>query len=115
ADWRKVVKKLTEQPLFAAKLLAGEMPQDIEPIFTAAGLSLFPARQNDLKTRCSCPDSSNPCKHIAAVYYLLGEEFDRDPFLMFTLRGLTREELFERLEQTDQPRRQAAREPAAQP
>src|SRR5205085_1140460 len=47
----------------------------------------------DLTTECSCPDWSNPCKHIAAVYYLLGEEFDRDPFLLFKLRGLSREEL----------------------
>ena len=47
---------------------------------------------SDLKTDCSCPDWSNPCKHIAAVYYLLGEEFDRDPFLIFQLRGMGREE-----------------------
>jgi uncharacterized Zn finger protein len=115
ADWRKVLLRLADQPLFAAKLLAGEMPQDIEPVFTAAGLSLFPARRNDLKTACSCPDSSNPCKHIAAVYYLLGEEFDRDPFLMFTLRGLTREELFERLERVDGASREAATRPVAEP
>ena len=74
------------------------MPQDIEQVFRDAKLSLFPERRGDLSTDCSCPDDSNPCKHIAAVYYLLGEEFDRDPFLIFTLRGLTRDELFERLE-----------------
>ena len=61
------------------------MPQDIEPVFAEVGLSLFPAKLQDLKTGCSCPDWSNPCKHIAAVYYLLGEEFDRDPFLIFAL------------------------------
>jgi len=55
-------------------------------------LSLFPQKQRDLKTNCSCPDWSNPCKHIAAVYYLLGEEFDRDPFLIFRLRGIARED-----------------------
>jgi len=58
-----------------------------------ASLSLFPERRNDLRTECSCPDWSNPCKHIAAVFYLLGEEFDRDPFLIFKLRGAAREEL----------------------
>jgi uncharacterized Zn finger protein len=73
------------------------MPQDIEQAFKKAGLSLFPERLRDLKTDCSCPDWSNPCKHIAAVYYLLGEEFDRDPFLIFKLRGLSREELVERI------------------
>ena len=66
-------------------------------MFTDAGLSLFPAKRQDLKTGCSCPDSSNPCKHIAAAYYLLGEEFDRDPFLILALRGMSREALMERL------------------
>jgi uncharacterized Zn finger protein len=47
-----------------------------------------------METSCSCPDWSNPCKHIAAVYFLIGEEFDRDPFLLFTLRGLERGDLF---------------------
>jgi uncharacterized Zn finger protein len=93
ADWKKLAAALSGQALFAAKLLAGELPQDIEEVFKGVKLSLFPGKLHDLKTRCSCPDDSNPCKHIAAVYYLLGEEFDRDPFLMLKLRGLTREEL----------------------
>ena len=86
-------KALSRQAIFAAKLLAGEMPQDIEDAFREAKLSLFPGRLDDLTTSCSCPDWSNPCKHVAAVYYLLGEEFDRDPFLIFTLRGLSRSDL----------------------
>ena len=93
ADWKKLAIEFAREAIFAAKLLAGEMPQEIEQIFTRAGLSLFPAKLRDLETNCSCPDWSNPCKHIAAVYYLLGEEFDRDPFLIFRLRGLSREEL----------------------
>jgi uncharacterized Zn finger protein len=93
ADWQKLATLLSQQALFTAKLLAGEMPQDIEQAFTEAGLSLFPANLKDLETECSCPDWSNPCKHVAAVYYLLGEEFDRNPFLIFTLRGMNREEV----------------------
>jgi uncharacterized Zn finger protein len=97
ANWGKLVKVLSHQAIFVAKLLAGEMPQDIEKVFQSVGLSLFPGKSKDLKTECSCPDWSNPCKHIAAVYYLLGEEFDRDPFLIFKLRGLPREELIKML------------------
>jgi uncharacterized Zn finger protein len=93
AAWKKVAEVLGKQALFAAKLLAGGMPEDIEKAFRATGLSLFPDKSKDLQTDCSCPDWSNPCKHIAAVYYLLGEEFDRDPFLIFKLRGMEREEL----------------------
>jgi uncharacterized Zn finger protein len=73
------------------------MPQEIEQVFREVGLSLFPEKLRDLETDCSCPDWSNPCKHIAAVYYLIGEEFDRDPFLIFKLRGAIREELIEML------------------
>src|SRR5205807_2081149 len=93
ADWKKLGAALSGQALFAAKLLAGEMPQQIEEVFKGVKLSLFPEKLRDLQTDCSCPDDSNPCKHIAAVYYLLGEEFDRDPFLVLRLRGLDREEL----------------------
>ena len=96
-EWSKVVARLNEQATFAAKLLAGEMPQEIETVFGEAGVSLFPARLDDLETECSCPDWSNPCKHIAAVYYLLGEEFDRDPFLIFRLRGMDRPKLMKGL------------------
>ncbi len=93
ADWKKLAKAFCHEAIYSAKLLAGEMPPDIEKTFKDVKLSLFPERLKDLKTECSCPDWSNPCKHIAAVYYLLGEEFDRDPFLIFKLRGISREDL----------------------
>jgi uncharacterized Zn finger protein len=111
-EWDRVVAALAGQALFAAKLLAGEMPQDIEKVFTDAGLSLFPQKLKDLETECSCPDWSNPCKHIAAVYYLLGEEFDRDPFLLFKLRGMTREKLVAGLQEVAQPAASATTPPA---
>ena len=93
SDWKKLTTALSGRPIFAAKLLAGQMPDNIEDVFRDAGLSLFPDKGADLETDCSCPDWSNPCKHIAAVYLLLGEEFDRDPFLVFKLRGVERGEL----------------------
>jgi len=92
-SWNMVAKALSQQAIFAAKLLSGEMPQDIEKVFEQVGLTLFPEKLHDLVTDCSCPDWSNPCKHTAAVFYLLGEEFDRDPFLIFKMRGRSREEL----------------------
>jgi uncharacterized Zn finger protein len=88
SEWELLAEKLALRPIFAAKLLAGEMPEDIDSAFKEIGLSLFPETLDDLDTDCSCPDWSNPCKHIAAVYYLIGEEFDRDPFLIFKLRGV---------------------------
>ena len=93
ADWERLRQALAEQPVIAASLLAGRMPENIEDTFKAIGLSMFPETVRDLETDCSCPDWSNPCKHIAAVYLLLGEEFDRDPFLIFRMRGMDCEDL----------------------
>ena len=87
AQWDRVLDALAEQALFAAQLLNEEMPDEIEQVFDAVKVPLFPDSRNDLATDCSCPDWANPCKHIAAVYYLLGERFDEDPFLLFELRG----------------------------
>ncbi len=98
--WEKVIQALSQQAIFSAKLLAGEMPQEIEEVFESARVSLFPESYDELETNCSCPDWSNPCKHIAAVYYLLGEEFDRDPFLIFKLRGMDRDVLIKKLGNT---------------
>jgi uncharacterized Zn finger protein len=97
AAWKKAVAAMASEAVFSARLLNGEMPNDIERAFTSVTLTLFPAGLKELETQCTCPDWSNPCKHIAAVYYLLGEEFDRDPFLLFRLRGMEREELLEAL------------------
>ena len=95
-DWEKVADAMAEQAIFAAKLLAGEMPEDIEEAFKTARVNLFPD-ESDIETDCSCPDWANPCKHIAAVYYLLGERFDEDPFLIFLLRGHSKDEMMDML------------------
>jgi len=97
AEWDKVIDALAEQAIFTAQLLAGEMPQDIEQAFEKAKVSLFPSHRSDLQTDCSCPDYSNPCKHIAAAHYILGEHFDEDPFLIFRLRGRTQEQVMREL------------------
>jgi uncharacterized Zn finger protein len=93
--WKTLAETSLRQIVIATKLLAGQMPESIEQLFLLSGVSLFPEKSGDLQTKCSCPDYSNPCKHIAAVYYLIGEEFDRDPFLLFRLRGMTKEKLLE--------------------
>ncbi|NED98575.1 SWIM zinc finger family protein [Phytoactinopolyspora halotolerans] len=93
ADWGQVAGALVDNAWYTAKLLAGEMPDDIEDVFTAVGLSLFPAGSSDLSMDCTCPDPDGPCKHIAAVFYLLAESFDDDPFTILAWRGRNRDEL----------------------
>lgn len=99
ADWKKVTAKMSSKAVFSAKLLTGEMPQNIEDAFSSAGVSLFPKSPREIKSECSCPDFANPCKHIAAVFYILAEEFDRNPFMIFQVRGRDRESLLSELRQ----------------
>ncbi|MBW4516897.1 MAG: SWIM zinc finger family protein [Timaviella obliquedivisa GSE-PSE-MK23-08B] len=98
-QWQYVIESMAERAIFSAKLLAGEMPQNIEEVFTANGLSLFPLTKFDIHSQCSCPDQANPCKHIGAVYYLLGDRFSEDPFVLFQLRGRAKEQIITALRQ----------------
>jgi uncharacterized Zn finger protein len=99
-QWQYVIESMAERAIFSAKLLAGEMPQNIEEVFTANGLSLFPLTKFDIHSKCSCPDPANPCKHIGAVYYLLGDRFSEDPFVLFQLRGRSKDQIITALRQT---------------
>lgn len=92
-QWRRAERAMGARALLLAQLLAGRMPPDIEELLGACKLTLFPASYDELKASCTCADAENPCKHIAAVYYLLAERFDDDPFLIFTWRGRTQDEL----------------------
>jgi uncharacterized Zn finger protein len=93
ADWTKAIRHIASRADLVTKLLMNEMPDTIEDAFSGLGLHLLPHSERDFETTCSCPDWANPCKHIAGVYYLLASALDHDPFLMFELRGLSREDL----------------------
>ncbi|MDA1247556.1 MAG: SWIM zinc finger family protein, partial [Cyanobacteria bacterium] len=71
-DWNYVLDALTLKARWSAQLLAGVMPQDIERAFAASGKRLFPFKLQEVRSECSCPDKANPCKHVSAVYYLMG-------------------------------------------
>ena len=97
---RRIVAKLRAEPMFVARLLADDLPTELETIFTESGYTLFPggklgAGKYDMTTACSCPDYANPCKHSSAVLLLLGEEIARRPATLLELRGITLEELYE--------------------
>jgi uncharacterized Zn finger protein len=93
SQWTRAIAAMAAKAQFAAELLAGQMPQQIDRAFEEAGASVFPAKEADLQTSCTCPDWANPCKHVAATHYVLGEALDRDPFLLFELRGRTKEQV----------------------
>ena len=93
AQWQRVIGALAAQAVFRARLLAGEMPAEIEEVFATCGTPLFPRGWRDLEMSCSCPDWEVPCKHLAAVCYVLAERFDDDPFDVLAWRGKGRDEL----------------------
>jgi len=97
AAWRAAIAGMAAKAQFAAELLAGQMPQEIDEVFVAASVSLFPRTRSDLSTSCSCPDWGDPCKHVAATHYVLGDALDRDPFLLFELRGRSKEQVLSAL------------------
>jgi uncharacterized Zn finger protein len=96
-DWGYVLEALSQKARWSAQLLAGIMPQDIERAFAASGKRLFPFKLQEVRSECSCLDKANPCKHISAVYYLMGDRFSEDPFVLFQLRGRTRSQLLTEL------------------
>ena len=96
-DWEFVLEALSQKARWACQLLAGIMPQDIERAFAASGRRLFPFKLEEIGSECSCPDKANPCKHISAVYYLMGDRFTEDPFVLFQLRGRSRKHLLQAL------------------
>ena len=108
-EWERAVEALASQALFAAKLLSGEMPENIEDLFAEIHLPLFPASTRELEMACSCPDEVVPCKHVAALYYVLAERLDEDPFLLFRWRGKSRELLLREI------RRRRAAEASGRP
>jgi len=92
-QWRRVEEALAARAVFRARLLAGEMPAEIEEVFAGCGTPLFPKSVKDLEMTCTCPDWEVPCKHLAAVCYVLAEAFDDDPFAMLAWRGRGRADL----------------------
>lgn len=97
AKWSAAIALIASKASLISRLLLNEIPDNIEDSFKQIGLNLLPASRKDFKTSCSCPDYSNPCKHVAGVYYLVAAELDQDPFLLFELRGLSRADLLTEL------------------
>lgn len=97
-QWERALERIALESRFVASLLAGEMPQGLDETFREAGASLYPRVPKELQTHCDCPDWANPCKHVAAVCYIMAEALDRDPWLLFDLRGKTKEEVLDALQ-----------------
>lgn len=97
SQWAEVDAALASRVKFAARLLAGDVPPELEDVFADAGVALLPKKWSDIVARCTCPDFANPCKHIAAVLYVFADRLDDNPWLLLEWRGRTREQILEPL------------------
>lgn len=84
---------ILENPSILSQLTLGKLPEELEMILKDNQIPLYPTKWKDIHAECSCPDYANPCKHIAAVYYLIAREIDKNPFLLFNLKGIETKEL----------------------
>jgi uncharacterized Zn finger protein len=96
-EWERIFVSLASQASYCASLLAGELPHEVESVFAEAGVTMLPSPTSRLTTGCTCPDWANPCKHVAAVCYLVAERFDLDPFAVLAWRGQDRAAALRRL------------------
>lgn len=95
-----IVSRIKGEPMIAARLIADDMPTEVEQAFRDCGLDFFPGGKlapgvYDMTTACSCPDYANPCKHVSAVLLILGEEIARRPMTLLELRGIAEEDIYE--------------------
>ena len=91
AEWDTVLETVMSQAANAAALLSGEVPK-------AIGDLVLPDK-GDLGPDCSCPDGAEPCKHAAALCYVVADLLDEDPFALLTLRGRGRDEVLGEIRQ----------------
>ncbi|MBI4612904.1 MAG: hypothetical protein HY720_04770 [Planctomycetes bacterium] len=96
-DWQRVEAAMAGQALFLARLLAGELPPEIDQALAPCRLVLLPEDAREFETGCTCRDWARACPHVAAACYVLAERMDEDPFLVFVWRGRTRQQILSRL------------------
>jgi uncharacterized Zn finger protein len=99
ALWERIIRDIQADPLLTAQILGGQLPPTIIPIFERTRHAIIPKGLDAFTFACGCYNWEEPCKHAAGVLYLVGEELDRDPLLIFTLRGMPVYELLPRLNQ----------------
>jgi uncharacterized Zn finger protein len=96
-DWDAMIEAITHNAACLSQLLMNEMPTSIENVFAKQNLHFLPQERTDLISQCSCPDYADPCKHVAGVYYKVASLLDRDPLLLFQLRGMDAAKLQKKL------------------
>ncbi len=86
---KRIREIIESKPAIASGLSLGKLPEALLTLLSGHKIHLLPQSWDDIPAECSCPDWANPCKHLAAVYYIVANEIDKNPFLIFNLRGIS--------------------------
>ena len=84
----KVYRMIEKDPSLLAHIAAGELPETFLEKLIDNDIELIPGDWDAMERSCTCPDYGDPCKHMAALYYVIAREIDADPNLLFRLRGM---------------------------
>lgn len=101
AHWKAILGRLGSNADWVTHLILGEVPPTIEKAFAGSSVKLLPRTGREIRSSCSCPDWANPCKHVAGVYFHVAALLDRDPLLLFELRGIDRLQLRQAVSQSE--------------
>jgi uncharacterized Zn finger protein len=91
------IEALSQKASFAASLLAGRLPDDVDEALAATGYTLLPTHPDEIAHGCTCGEEPMPCRHVLALHELLADRLSHDPFLLFTLRGIDERTLLDEL------------------
>lgn len=104
-DEIKTIKQIiSENSSIAIELEMGNLPQIFIEKLEKANIFIFPKNWKKSNNKCNCWDYDPSCKHLAAVYFMLANEIDKDPFILFQVRGLKKENLVKVSGVTIQPK-----------
>jgi uncharacterized Zn finger protein len=94
--WDQALARMSAKARYPASLLLGELPSDVERIFQEEGSELFPVRKQ-VKLKCDCGIIHGECPHQPDALRAIAQAVDRDPFLLFELRGRSATSLLQAL------------------
>ena len=92
SEWKRVLKTLSKNLAHVATLMEGRMPEKLVEELAEGGIDIMPTVE-EIGGDCSCRDYELPCAHLCGVHHVVGDAVDGEPFLLFTLRGRTREQI----------------------
>ncbi|WCR53531.1 MAG: hypothetical protein PG981_000553 [Wolbachia endosymbiont of Ctenocephalides orientis wCori] len=102
SEQQTILQIIETSPAILSKLMKKQLPVSLFDELSSSGIKLFPSKLREIHPRCNCPDSVIPCKHIAAVIYLIAAEIDKNPFMIFQIHNCNLSAIIDNLDKERQ-------------